>query len=110
MNVSEIKNTIKNTDLEFERTHFFEGIHDRYKDNHDVLVNGKCRICAEDIGRRNKWKILLPEQSSEECIKYTKVAENLALTEAIRVATEKGLVNSSVYEGDKEEEHAEVER
>lgn len=49
MNILEIKKAIANTDLMFERTHLFEGIHDRYKNNHDVLVNDKCRICVDDI-------------------------------------------------------------
>ena len=55
MNIKEIKEIIKNTGFSFETYHDFTGIHDRYRDNHDVLINGTHRLVAVNK-KRTLWK------------------------------------------------------
>ena len=57
MKVKEIKTIINGTGFSFETYHDFSGIHDRWIDNHNVLIKDNVRLVP--INRtRSLWKAL----------------------------------------------------
>ena len=82
MNIREIESTVHDIGFTFEKYRDFSGITDRYRYNHNVLINGPYRLVATNKNR-TLWKVMLESNG-----KLTTLFEKQKLTDAIKLCTQ----------------------